>query len=46
MKKEEIQVTADGPMVTDVFSWLACLIQNQEAGIRLMQQQTTSNKQQ
>jgi hypothetical protein len=26
-------------MVTDVFSWLECLIQNQEAEVRLMQQQ-------
>lgn len=39
MENGDIQVEAGKPMVTDVFSWLECLIQSQEAEVRLMQQQ-------
>ena len=39
MENGDIQQGAGRPMVTDLFSWLECLIQSQEAEIRLMQQQ-------
>ena len=39
MKKRDIQQRADKGIVTDVFGWLECVILNQEAGVRMLQQQ-------
>ena len=39
MKKRDIQQKADGGIVTDVFGWLECVILNQEAANRLLQQE-------
>ena len=39
MDNGDIQVETGKPMVSDLFGWLGCLIQNQEAEVRLMQQQ-------